>query len=232
MIKNIFILVGGRGSRLGKLTLKTPKPLLKFNNKPFLDYILEKLLVLNPKKIYLLCHYKKEFFAKYHKQKIQNTTIHCINESKPLGTGGSLFNSKEKIENQSLMCNGDTLINFNFKKIKNIKLGKNIICLFCISNKNYKSNKKLGNIDVKNNKINFKKKTNLMNAGIYIFDKRIKKYLSKSIFSFEEEVIVNLIQKKRVIGKKINAKSIDIGIKKNYKLLKKELSKYFNYPIR
>ena len=68
MIKNIFILVGGRGSRLGKLTLKTPKPLLKFNNKPFLDYILEKLLVLNPKNLFIMSLQKK-FFAKYHKQK-------------------------------------------------------------------------------------------------------------------------------------------------------------------
>ena len=46
MIKTIFILVGGKGKRLGTLTKKTPKPLLKFNGKPFLDYILHNLLTL------------------------------------------------------------------------------------------------------------------------------------------------------------------------------------------
>ena len=33
-IKNIVILAGGRGSRLGKITQNTPKPLLKIGNKP------------------------------------------------------------------------------------------------------------------------------------------------------------------------------------------------------
>ena len=32
-----IILAGGKGSRLGNLTKKKPKPLLKINNKKFLD---------------------------------------------------------------------------------------------------------------------------------------------------------------------------------------------------
>ena len=54
MIKNIFIFVGGRGTRLGKLTQRTPKPLLLFNRRPFLDYLLKGISALKPKKIYLL----------------------------------------------------------------------------------------------------------------------------------------------------------------------------------
>ena len=40
MINQAVILVGGKGLRLGKITKKTPKPLLKINNKPFLDYLI------------------------------------------------------------------------------------------------------------------------------------------------------------------------------------------------
>ena len=35
-----IILAGGKGTRLGRLTIKTPKPLLKINNKKFIDYLL------------------------------------------------------------------------------------------------------------------------------------------------------------------------------------------------
>ena len=34
------ILVGGKGSRLKELTAKQAKPLLKINDKPFLDYLI------------------------------------------------------------------------------------------------------------------------------------------------------------------------------------------------
>ena len=50
-VENIVILVGGRGSRLGSLTLKTPKPLIKINRKPFLDHLICKLIKYNFKNI-------------------------------------------------------------------------------------------------------------------------------------------------------------------------------------
>ena len=34
------VLVGGKGKRLRNLTKKTPKPLIKINNKEFLKYLL------------------------------------------------------------------------------------------------------------------------------------------------------------------------------------------------
>ena len=35
------ILVGGKGTRLGKLTRNFPKPMIEVNGKPFLLYILD-----------------------------------------------------------------------------------------------------------------------------------------------------------------------------------------------
>ena len=43
-IEDIVVLVGGRGTRLGKITKKIPKPLIKVNNKPFLENLFAKLL--------------------------------------------------------------------------------------------------------------------------------------------------------------------------------------------
>ena len=60
-VDDIAILVGGRGKRIDKLTKSTPKPLIKFGSKPFLDQILSKIIKYNFKRIYLLCSYKKIF---------------------------------------------------------------------------------------------------------------------------------------------------------------------------
>lgn len=218
MIKNILILVGGRGSRLGNLTKNTPKPLLKFNNKVFLDFVLSRLLTLNTRHLYLLCHYKSsQFFKRYHNKIYKNTKVICVKEPKQLGTGGSLFFSKKLIKDDTLICNGDTFYDFNFKLLKNIKFKKNNILMLCVDNVNYKSNKKLSNLCIKNKILHFKRNSKLMNSGIYIIKKNFTKYLKKNIFSLEDEILEKLINEKKIMGKKIKNFNIDIGTKKNYK---------------
>ena len=44
MINQAVILVGGKGLRLGKITKKTPKPLLKIKGKPIIKLLIEKLV--------------------------------------------------------------------------------------------------------------------------------------------------------------------------------------------
>ena len=72
MIEQAIILCGGKGSRLKHLTKKTPKPLLKVNKKPFIEYQIENLARHGVKEIFLLCCYKYILFEKkYHNKKIQ-----------------------------------------------------------------------------------------------------------------------------------------------------------------
>ena len=67
-VDELVILVGGKGTRLGKITKRIPKPLIKIGNRTFLDQLLSKIIRYNFKKIYLLCSYqKRKFFKKYHK---------------------------------------------------------------------------------------------------------------------------------------------------------------------
>ena len=87
MIDQVFILVGGKGSRISKVTKKTPKPLIKINKKIFLDYLILFFTKFGVKKIYLLTNYKNKIFKKkYEKKRINGSTIFCINENEFLGT--------------------------------------------------------------------------------------------------------------------------------------------------
>ena len=46
-INDVVILVGGLGTRLGSITKRIPKPLIKINKVPFLDQLISKLIKYN-----------------------------------------------------------------------------------------------------------------------------------------------------------------------------------------
>ena len=123
-IDNVAILAGGFGKRLGKITKKIPKPLIKVNNIEFIKYLLFILIIQNFKKIVILTHYKNKLFKKkFHNKFFGNTKIICKFEQKPLGTGGSLSQLKE-YKKDFILINGDSFINTNFKKFSKIKKKK------------------------------------------------------------------------------------------------------------
>ena len=94
---DLVIVCGGRGSRLDKITRYTPKPLLKFNKIPFLDYLLNYYKKFNIRKIFLMCGYKSaQFIKKYHNKKLNLIDCECVVEKFPLGTGGCLYLLKKK----------------------------------------------------------------------------------------------------------------------------------------
>ena len=66
---DLVILAGGKGTRIKKLTAKYPKPMVKFNNKHFMQYILNNVSKYNFRRIIILCGYRyKIFFKKYNKK--------------------------------------------------------------------------------------------------------------------------------------------------------------------
>lgn len=217
LIDNAFILAGGFGRRLGNITKKVPKPLININGKPFLEFLIEQLVRAQIKKIYILTYYKhQQFKKKYHLKKVKNSQILCIKEKTPSGTAGAIYYSKKKINNKTLVLNGDTYLQIPFTKLLKINLKNKNLFMLLLKNKNYKSNKKLSNLRLKKNEVYFSKnkKNNLMNSGLYLINKKIIKYL-KNKKSLENDVMPDLIDRKLVIGDKYNKKFIDVGLKKN-----------------
>ena len=202
-MSDLVILVGGKGKRLGKITQKIPKPLLKINNKNFLDILLAKLIKYNFDNIYLLCSFKKkQFFDRYHKTKVHNSKIFCIDEGLPRGNGGALYKIKNRIKKSFFLINGDSFLDIDLNILKNINQ-KNIIGSIAITNNyNYKKNSKIINLKIsKSGLLSFSKyKTNLMNGGIYFFKKKIFKYIENKHISLEYEILNKLINKNQIVG--------------------------------
>ncbi len=221
---DVAILVGGKGSRLNKITKKTPKPLIKIDKKKFLDHLLIKLARYKFKNIYLLCSYKKNLFYKfYNNKRIHKSIIKCIDEGKPKGTGGALYKIKNKISRKFIVLNGDTFFNINYQNLINTNLKNNYTCIAIIKTKSFKYNKKVTNLKIsKSGALNFsKRKTNLMNGGIYLFNKKIFRFIKKGNLSLENDIFNQIINKKKAMGIIFKEKFIDIGTPKKLSFIKK-----------
>ncbi len=155
------ILAGGFGKRLGEITKKTPKPLIRINNLEFIKYLIFDLVKNNFKKIVILTYYKDNLFKNIFKSvKLRNIEIVCLKERRALGTGGAIAQLK-KFKKNFLILNGDSYTKLDYKKFLILKKN-NIGKILLIKNKNYKSNNKLNNLNLNSkNQIIFSKKKNL-----------------------------------------------------------------------
>ena len=227
MIKlSLVILVGGKGTRLKKISKGIPKPLVKIDKKIFLDNILNHYSKYNFDKIYLMCGYKANLFKRYDNKIINSIKIQIIKEKKPLGTAGSLFLLKNKVKNDFLLINGDTFFNFDLNKLTN-KIEKNHLAHIVLTkNNNYLTNKKLVNLSLdKKKNIIFSKRSKLMNGGAIYIKKRFLNMINNNYSSLENDFLPKLIKKKLVGGSIHNNFFIDIGIPKNFYFAKKNLKK-------
>tara|TARA_B100000575_G_scaffold253693_1_gene222392 strand:- start:714 stop:1871 length:1158 start_codon:yes stop_codon:yes gene_type:complete len=224
MITQGLILCGGHGTRLGNITKRVPKPLIKVNNFTVVEHIIKNLSRFGINQIFLLCYYKFELFKKkFHKKKYFGVEIRCIKEKKLLGSSGALFNVRKKLHRHFLMCNGDTFFDINISDLAYEYFNKKAIAFLALKKLN--DDKRYDQFRItKNGKlsIDVKKKSKLINSGIYILSKKIVPYLVK-FGSLEKEVFMKL-PKNKIFGKRYNSRFLDMGIKKDLNKLPKFLN--------
>jgi len=228
---DLIILAGGKGSRIKNFTNKTPKPLLKFDNKSILQYVINYYSKFNFNKIFILAGHKGNQIYKKYNNKITNLIkIKVIIEKKPLDTFGAVLNIKKFIHNDFILVNGDTIIDFDLKNLIKIR-SKKKMSIILNKNLNYKTNRKLNNISVdKKNNIIFSKYNNFMSGGVYFVSKELLKHRKKKN-SIEDDLIPKLIKNNEVKGIVNNKKFfIDIGTYKNLRMGKVAIPGFFKRP--
>ena len=228
---DLVILAGGKGSRIKSLIKDRPKPMAIFNNKPFLEYIIQFYSKYIFRNIFILTGYKsKSIYKKFENKNYNFTNIKCLRESRPLGTGGALSLLKRKKINDFILINGDTFIDVDLNKLIKSCNKNSFGALTLIKNKSYKSNKKLTALNLKGKKLFYQQKTGLMNAGVYFFKKKILKFIKNKNLSLENDILPKLIENGKISGIKTNKFFIDIGVPKNFKNANKVLLKNFKKP--
>ena len=91
-LKKAIILCAGYGKRVLPLTKTTPKPLLKINEVPLIEYSIKILAELGVKEIAINVHHLKDKIIDYLKSNYPQIKI--FTEEIILDTGGALVNAK------------------------------------------------------------------------------------------------------------------------------------------
>ena len=228
---DLVILAGGKGSRIKKYLKGSSKPMMRFNNKYFIEYIIQNFSKYNFNKIYILTGYRsKNIFKKFNKKIYNFVEIKCLKEKKLLGTGGALHILKKNKVNDFILLNGDTIFDIDLNKLIKSKNKNSLGSIALVKNNSNKNNRKLNNLKISNNYLSYNKKAMLMNGGVYYFKRGIFKYIKNKKISLENEILPKLIDKKIISGKHFPQFFFDIGTPKNFLKANKVLHKHFYKP--
>lgn len=109
------MLAGGLGSRLGALTSKVPKPMLSVGGRPFLEYLLDRLIAGGADQLILSLHHLPEAVSGHFGSRYRGVPIRYAVEPAPLGTGGAIaYALREERAAPLLVVNGDSFLAIDY----------------------------------------------------------------------------------------------------------------------
>ena len=121
----VVIMAGGKGTRISSVASDIPKPMIKIGGKPVLEHELECLREQGFKDIILtvghLGHIIMDYFGDGSgispvTRKHFGVNIEYYFEEEPLGNAGALFKIKDKLNEDFLLLNADSLFNVDFNR--------------------------------------------------------------------------------------------------------------------
>ncbi len=120
-IRQCAILAGGLGTRLGTITAATPKPVLDIGGRPFLAWLMQELLRFGIDEFLLLTGHLSTAVEQAVRQAAAGlprpVEVRFSTEPAPAGTGGALFHAANLLDEQFLLCNGDSLFDCNLASL-------------------------------------------------------------------------------------------------------------------
>ena len=150
-IRTAVILCGGKGTRLGSLSKKIPKSLVKIQNKEILWYIINILKINKFNHFILPIGYKGKLIKNFIKKKFKNKSkIEFLILDKILRLHQEFLRLKKYIKSDNfLLLNGDAIFNFDINNIyKKHVLRKVKMTFISFSFQAY-----FGTISIKKNKV-------------------------------------------------------------------------------
>lgn len=222
----IVVMAGGKGKRLLPLTKNTPKAMIKIKGKPMLENLLLKAKSSGYKKFFLSVNYLSNKILNYFKTgKKWKVSIEYIKEKKPLGTVGSLSLLNSNITENFILMNCDVVTDVNLSELE--EYHKNNNAALTITAHIRKSKIEYGVLETKGIKLEkFTEKPILnhyINAGIYVFNKKILKYIRPNKNYDLPDLLTYLMKiNKKIIIYPLYESWIDVGLIKDLNYVRKQ----------
>ncbi len=188
------ILAGGLGTRLRPLTYSVPKPLIPLVGKPLIVRMIESL-PQSVDTVILAVSYMKEALEEHFLTQPCGKKVLVVHEVNPLGTGGALKNVAQHLDETFIAMNGDCISSLDYRSLVKAHRengGIGTIALWQVADPTA-----YGVVEMDRNGriVNFQEKpqreearSDLINAGLYVFEPDIFDYIGKGQVSIEREV--------------------------------------------
>jgi NDP-sugar pyrophosphorylase family protein len=222
-----IVLCGGKGTRLRPYTYNIPKPMLPLGKKPILEFVLSKLKAAGITEIYHTVGYVHEQIEEYFGNGSKfGLKLHYSVEKSEAGTAGSILPLAGSFDDSFVVMMGDHLSNVDISKIAAFHKKSGYISTIALNKKGIPL--EYGVADLEGDRIvRFREKPiveNLINAGIYIFEPGIFKYI-KPNEDFANEVFPRLLASNEKIGGYIFSDYwLDIGRTTDYEEINQYIS--------
>ena len=114
----VVIMAGGKGTRLLPKTKNMPKPMLRLDEKPILEHIIERARAEGFTRFILAIQHLGEVIEEYFGDgKSLGVNISYVKEKTPLGTAGALSLIEPKPSQPIIVTNGDVLTDVKYGEI-------------------------------------------------------------------------------------------------------------------
>lgn len=233
MLREAIILAGGFGTRLSHVVSDVPKPMAPVYGKPFLTYLLDRLIDAGIRRVILATGYKHECIESYFGPSYRGTEIVYSQETTPLFTGGAIRKAAEQIQSEDfVVLNGDTLFDIDFAKLYDFHTKHH--AKLSIALRQVADTSRYGSVTCTNDHIvSFSEKAESVgagdiNGGIYMINRSwLLNQDLPSKFSFEKELMQPMAGDPSFYGLSFNTYFIDIGVPEDYYRAQEEFKSIF-----
>ena len=205
-IKTAIILCAGFGKRLNPITLSTPKPLLKLNDKTMLEVCINLIMKLGVQKVFINTFHLSDQIFRFIENKNFPINIQIIKEENEiLNTGGGILNLINYSDDDDfIIFNPDTLWHQDYlneiTQMQNFYFSNKLNNILLLSNKDLSFDKNfLGDFTLKNNLLKKNEKNDLIYIGCQILNRSLFKDYKVSNFSISK-IWNDLQQENRLNG--------------------------------
>ncbi|MEX0832009.1 MAG: NDP-sugar synthase [Nitriliruptoraceae bacterium] len=225
-VRIAMIVAGGAGTRLAPLTLTTPKPLLPFCGRPFLEGVIRRLVATGVERVLLIVGADTAPFHQFAAKLSDGlaVVIEVVEEPEPLDTAGGVCMAAANIDETFFVLNGDILTDLDLVALADDHRRKSAMATLALTRVDDTSS--FGVCVLSNDRIvDFVEKPaagtleghDTVNAGTYVLEPEVFAGFSQGRISFEREVFPALVERgDLVVGHATDAFWADLGTPSRY----------------
>lgn len=229
-MKEAIVLAGGFGTRLQSVVSDVPKPMAPVAGRPFLTYLLDRLILQGYGHVVLATGHLHEKVEAFFGNDYRGMRIDYARELSPLGTGGAILNALQHCtEEQITVLNGDTLFLVDHEALCRFADEKKTPLAFVL--RQVPDAGRYGAVEVDGDGLvtAFREKdpatgVGLINGGIYRLHRSLLDgFVPGQQFSFEKELMQKRFREEKFYAYASDGYFIDIGVPDDYARAQHEL---------